>query len=182
MPAGKFTIYKFLRAVLVVLLAVIMAGTIIAFVSKKAALQVPNVPNVPNGTGAAVPQPPIPPASAAGASSIKTFSGIGRLRAPLKPDSPAKQGQQSGETIPATVVIEPYFSYNSADRAFSEELAAHIRDFRTATLDYYISLPASSPILNNDEAMKTELLNRYNSVLHLGKITALYFTNFMIID
>jgi flagellar basal body-associated protein FliL len=181
MSAGKFTVYKLLCAVLVVLLAVIMAGTVTAFVSKKTASQ---VPNVPNGSGAAAPQPPLPPPTTAGNSSIsiKTFSGIGRLRAPLKPESPAKQGRQTGESVPATVVIEPYFSYNSADRAFSEELAAHIRDFRTATLDYYTALPASSPVLNNDEAMKTELLKRYNSFLHLGKITDLYFTNFMIID
>jgi flagellar basal body-associated protein FliL len=173
MSAGKFTIHKFLCAVLVVLLAVIIAGTIAAFVSKKAASQ------VSGGSAAAADQPPLPPAAAVGDSSIKIFSGIGRLRAPLKPDTRMQTGIES---VPATVVIEPYFSYNSNDRAFSEELATHIRDFRAATLGYYAALPASSPVLNNDEAMKTELLKCYNSVLRLGKINELYFTNFMIIE
>jgi flagellar basal body-associated protein FliL len=105
--------------------------------------------------------------------SEKTFGGIGRIRAALKAER---------NMTPATVIIEPYFSYNSEDRAFYEELAMHIREFRSATLDFFAELPASSPILNDDAAIKNKLLERYNGVLRLGKIDKLYFTDFMVIQ
>jgi flagellar basal body-associated protein FliL len=109
------------------------------------------------------------PDGGANANGIKTFGGIGRLRAPL-------------ETESGTALIEPYFMYNSGDRAFSEELATHVKDFRAATLDYFAAFPASSPILNDDGAIKKELLKRYNAFLKLDKIDELYFTNFMVLD
>ncbi|MDR3302179.1 MAG: hypothetical protein LBT01_06585 [Spirochaetaceae bacterium] len=105
--------------------------------------------------------------------SEKTFGGIGRIRAALK--------AERNMTL-ATVIIEPYFPYNSEDRAFYEELALHIRDFRNATLDFFAELPASSPILNDDATIKNKLLARYNSFLRLGKIEKLYFTDFMVIQ
>jgi flagellar basal body-associated protein FliL len=169
---GKSNINKLLFAILACLLAIIAVGTWAAFFSRKI------LPAENNLEAAPLPQNVVQQVLPT-ASAIKTFTGIGRLRASLKPQIQTKAG---AESTPATVVIEPCFSYNSNDRAFSEELATHIRDFRAATLDYYAALPASSPVLNNDDAMKTELLKRYNSVLHLGKITELYFTNFMIID
>ncbi|MDR2864596.1 MAG: hypothetical protein LBV68_03180 [Spirochaetaceae bacterium] len=109
-----------------------------------------------------------------GSSSLKTFAGLGRIRASLKPEG--------NRITPETVVIEPYFPYDSADRAFSEELASHIHDFRSVTGDFFSALPSSSFLLKDEESLKNELLKRYNSFLHLGKIETLYFTDFMILD
>jgi len=104
----------------------------------------------------------------------KTFSGIGTLRAQLK--------KEKDKALPATVVIEPYFSYDSSDRAFSEELVKNTKNFRESTVRYFQELEAGSGILRNDALLQRELLEKYNSFLHLGKIDALYFTTFMVID
>jgi flagellar basal body-associated protein FliL len=104
------------------------------------------------------------------------FTGIGRLRARLA--APARQGQD-GE---AAAVITIAFPYDGADKPFLEELSLNTRKFRLITTDYFGSISSDSPLLTDDAALKRELLSRYNSLLYLGKIDTLYFTEFIIID
>jgi flagellar basal body-associated protein FliL len=146
-----------------ILLAILAAE--ILLVAAVAALS----PRTPPPAAAA---PPRPTAGSPRAQE-KQFLGLGRIRAPLAAAAPAAA---------SIVVISPYFPYDPADRAFSEELAARIGDCRRATLDFFAAIPPSSPILNNDDAIKSALLERYNAQLRLGKIERLYFTDYMIID
>jgi flagellar basal body-associated protein FliL len=110
--------------------------------------------------------------SIASDDSIRTFTGIGRLRTHLK----------ENKEVAVTVIVEPYFPYDSADRAFSEELAMHLQDLRKTTVEYFTGITPKDPLLSNEAAIKKELLKRYNSFLRLGKIKELYFTDFMIIE
>jgi flagellar basal body-associated protein FliL len=96
------------------------------------------------------------------------FTGIGTLRAQL-----------SGG---ATLIISVSFPYNGADRVFLEELAANVQKFRAQTLDYFAALTPNDPVLSDETALKQALLERYNALLHLGRIDTLYFTNFMLVD
>jgi flagellar basal body-associated protein FliL len=106
------------------------------------------------------------------------FTGIGRLRAGLA----ASAGQGHAADGPATAVITIAFPYNSADRPFLEELSFNTRKFRSITTDYFASISQDSPLLTDEAALKHELLSRYNSLLYLGKIETLYFTEFIIVD
>jgi flagellar basal body-associated protein FliL len=112
----------------------------------------------------------------AGPPQNTVFTGIGRLRMRLA--VPAQKGADGG----AAAVITIAFPYNGSDRAFLEELSMNTRKFRSITADYFNSIPPDSPLLSDEDALKRELLSRYNSLLYLGKIETLYFTEFIIID
>jgi len=98
------------------------------------------------------------------------FSGIGRLRIPL-----------AGEPS-ATVIIAISFPYPADDRAFAEELASRIGDFRSIATEYFAVLSPENAALLNEETAKAEILGRYNALLRLGKIQTLYFGDFMVVD
>lgn len=108
------------------------------------------------------------------AEDIKNYTGLGRLRLKLRPPKGGGEG--------ATVVVTPVFPYNSADKAFTAELAARLRDFRAASGAFFAGLDADSPLLLDDAALKDELRSRYNALLRLGQIDELYLTELMIID
>jgi len=99
----------------------------------------------------------------------RVFAGIGRLRIPLSNSS-------------STMILSIAFPYSAADVTFTEELAGKIGDFRTIASGYFSSLPQESLINIDEEAAKTEILRRYNAILRLGRIQALYFSDLMIID
>jgi len=98
----------------------------------------------------------------------RVYSGLGRLRIPLVNAS--------------TLILSIAFPYSADDAAFAEELAAKIDDFRTIANGYFSTLPAESFIQFDEDTVKKELLRRMNENLRLGRITELYFSDFMIID
>ncbi|MDR2159228.1 MAG: flagellar basal body protein FliL [Treponema sp.] len=113
------------------------------------------------------------PEKAAGESggssgAVGIFTGIGRLRIPV--------------AGPGTVILSIAFPYPPEDRAFSEELAFRVADFRRAAADYFGSLDSGELENLDEEAAKAELLRRCNALLRLGKIEALYFYDLMMIE
>jgi len=104
------------------------------------------------------------------AEGSSVFSGIGRLRIPL-----------AGEPA-STIILSISFPYPADDLLFTEELASRIGDFRSIANLYFSSLPQEKVANLNEETAKAEILERYNSLLRLGKIEALYFGDLMIVD
>ena len=98
----------------------------------------------------------------------RVFSGLGRLRIPLINSS--------------TLILSIAFPYSADDAAFAEELAAKIGDFRAIATGYFSALPAENIIQFDEDTAKQELLRRLNENLRLGRISELYFSDFMIID
>jgi len=106
--------------------------------------------------------------TAAQTGEIRVFSGLGRLRIPLANSS--------------TLIISIAFPYPANDAAFAEELAAKIDDFRDIAGGYFSDLPAESVIQFDEDAVKQELLRRFNENLRLGRISELYFSDFIMIN
>jgi len=106
--------------------------------------------------------------TAAQTGETRVFSGLGRLRIPLANSS--------------TLILSIAFPYSADDAAFAEELAAKIGDFRAIASGYFSTLPAESVIQFDEDAAKQELLRRLNENLRLGRISELYFSDFMIIN
>ena len=106
--------------------------------------------------------------TAAPTGDIRVFSGLGSLRIPLADSS--------------TLRITIAFPYSADDAAFAEELAAKIGDFRAIASGYFSALPVESVTQFNEDTAKRELLSRLNENLRLGRISELYFSDFMIID
>ena len=123
----------------------------------------------------------IPPQTASPSSSLhqdssgdagldSVFSGLGRIRSVTAGDEGA------------AVVLSVAFPYNSRDTAFSEELASRIPDFRAVTQGYFGSQTLQDLKGMDEETIKGELLLRFNQMLRLGSISALYFSEYMIIE
>jgi len=106
--------------------------------------------------------------TAAQTGDIRIFSGLGRLRIPLANSS--------------TLILSISFPYSADDASFAEELAAKIGDFRAIASGYFSALPAETVIQFDEDTIKQELLRRLNADLRLGRISELYFSDFMIID
>jgi flagellar basal body-associated protein FliL len=99
----------------------------------------------------------------------QTFTGIGTLRV------------STADAQPVMVIISVSFIYYPDDRAFSEELALRVKDFRQIIIDYFSSFLVSELRGLDEDSIKLELLIRFNSILRLGQIEILYFGDFMII-
>ena len=93
-----------------------------------------------------------------------------------------KDGTSSLESPSAMVILAVTFPYSPEDRAFSEELAARVNEFRAIVKDYCLSFTSDELRSKREDEIKADLLESFNRVLRLGKIQTLYFNDFMIID
>ena len=100
----------------------------------------------------------------------QTFTGIGRIRV------------STADPQPGMVILFVSFLYYPEDKAFAEELALRIRDFRYIIIDYIGSLSTAELNELSEEMLKAELLYRFNSVLRLGQIKTLFFSDFMVVQ
>jgi flagellar basal body-associated protein FliL len=103
-----------------------------------------------------------------GASETGMFTGIGRMR--------ITAGRR------ATVVLSIVFPYPSADRPFTEELAAKVPVFRQIAGDYFGTLSQDELDLLDEQRAKTEILRRFNDELRLGQIESLLFNDLLILE
>lgn len=106
---------------------------------------------------------------------MAAFTGISTIRiTPLaSPDS---------EENPAILVITPWFSYPADDTEFYEELSRK-RTLITSILTYYFSSKTKEEIIAlPEETIKNALLTEINGNLSLGKISQLYFTDFIFFE
>jgi flagellar basal body-associated protein FliL len=156
---GLLVLYRVLVVVVVFLIFLLLGGTLYALVFRGSAER-------GNSQGSPV------PGEAGGAEEYTggVFTGIGRIRA------------VTAEPRAATVILSVTFPYPPEDRAFSEELAAKIGQFRGITAEYFASFPAEELRGKEEGAVKEDLRQRYNSILRLGSITQLYFNDYMIIE
>ncbi|MDR3166537.1 MAG: flagellar basal body-associated FliL family protein [Treponema sp.] len=159
------TLYRVLLVITILLALVLLGGTLYALVFFDPAAG-------PLNRSPATLSAPAPGRTASSPSVPEegVFTGIGRIRANTADDDPG------------TVILFVTFPYAPEDRAFSEELVARLGDFRNATRDYFGSLREEELRSMGEDALKEELLRRYNALLRLGRIEILYFNDFMIVD
>ena len=98
------------------------------------------------------------------------FTGVGRIRA------------ATTDARPATVIVSIAFPYDKTDVPFSEELAAKTREFRQVAVEFFSSYAGEKLRKTSEAELKAELLRRYNALLRLGKIEAVYFNDYLIVE
>ena len=154
MASPALTIYRILLGLIVTLSLVFLAGTAYWFFFQRGneAIAVLGTQGTPETNGERI------------------FTGIGRMRL------------STAEPQPAMVILTVNFPYSSGDRAFAEELATRVRDFRDITGDYFLSVNSQELIDKSEEEIKTELLEAFNSILRLGSIQTLFFNDFLILE
>jgi flagellar basal body-associated protein FliL len=168
---GPFRVLVILSRVLLALILglgiCILAGTIYAVYRDRG---VPAAGGAePGDQGRARPGAAVQDRAAPGETAI--FTGIGRLRIPVA--APGGSG---------TLVLSIAFPYSLRDRAFAEELASRVGDFRHIAAAYFSSLPAGDLRGPDEEKLKAELLRSYNGILRLGKIETIYFNDLLLFE
>ncbi|MDR3193537.1 MAG: flagellar basal body protein FliL [Treponema sp.] len=155
------SLVRFLTALLIVLVLVILGGTFYAII-RGPVEEGGGRGEAAGGAGESGPK--------ASPGPIAVFTGIGRLRIPVK----------GGPR--ATVVLSIVFPYPAEDRPFTEELAGKVPLFRRIAQDYFGSLAPEELAPLNEDKTKAELLERFNAELRLGSIDVLFFNDFMILE
>jgi len=157
--AGRLITLRLLVLLLLILVGLLIAGTIFAFVRKSDAAPLLRISN--SAQPGVIQELPVK-------NNVSVFTGIGRLRIPLKNS--------------ATLILSIAFPYPADDRAFTEELAMRIGEFRSIAGDYFSSLNSDKLSIIDEEAAKNEILKRYNSILLLGKLDVLFFNDLILLE
>lgn len=105
---------------------------------------------------------------------ISTYTGLGTIRAVTK--------IEEDEDFGTAIVMTPWFSYTEDDSAFFEELSRKRVPIIGIITNYFSSKTYSQLQKINEEKIKADLLNLINNQLSLGKISQIYFTDFIFLN
>ncbi|MDR1786610.1 MAG: hypothetical protein LBR23_09165 [Spirochaetaceae bacterium] len=157
------------RALVLVLLAlgaVILGGTLLAFALGKArpGVSLRRAEPAPRETAG---KPAVPGRDVA-------YTALGQIRVSARGDSPDGEG--------AVVLVSPWFSYSPGDSAFYEELSAKNRKLRAIFVDYFSRRTPSELLRKGEAAVKKELAELINGELTLGRISELFFDEYVFFD
>ena len=112
-----------------------------------------------------------------GSESISEFREFGTLRIRTLPDS-EKPDNANGSLL----IVTPWFSYEDRGPDFYEELVAKKKLFASFFMEYFSSHTKADLLLTGEKSVKQLLLDRMNGELILGKLSALYFDDYMFMD
>ena len=150
------TLFKLLRGVILVLIAVIAAGTLIAFFKSVRTTEMPQEKESAAGVY-------VPP------KEYALYGDLGQLRA------------TTADNPPVTVVLKPFLEYKASDTAFQEELVSHKEVLKQTILDWFSLESAYRLSSELPQEIKQALITCINRRLVLGQIHNIYFEEFVIL-
>ena len=103
------------------------------------------------------------------------FKEFGTIRIRLLP---SEDSSEPG----AILVVSPWLSYDSGDSAFYEELVSKKKMFSSYIQEYFSSKTKNALLSAGEKEIKRALLERFNGQLSLGKLSGLYFDDYMFLD
>ena len=106
-------------------------------------------------------------------SSKTAFNHIGQIR------SFTKEGENSQKSV---IVLTPWFEYDGNDKAFYEELDRKHLSIKSIFTNYFSKHTKSELISLGEEKIKGELKAQINATLVLGKISEIYFNDYLFLD
>lgn len=80
------------------------------------------------------------------------------------------------------LVVTPWLSYEGGDSAFYEELVSRKRLFTSFFVEYFSSRSKNALLSIGEKNIKQELLDKFNSELRLGQLSAIYFDDYIFLD
>lgn len=156
---------KILLIIIFILLVIILGGTIIGFVSKKAYPGKNLRQSDPLPT-----EKEIENLNKHSNSKIAAYTGLGRIRT-------VTNGENG-----TPIVITPWLSYPEGDTVFFEELSRKRLLIIGIFSNYFSSYTQNELLAKTEEKIKEDLLNQINEQLTLGKISNIYFTDYIFIQ
>jgi flagellar basal body-associated protein FliL len=161
------SLQKVLVIIILSLVAVIALITVVTFAAHRA------VPAYGLRHADPVPQT-VTSMNFSGNTPHAAYTTLGQLRTITKPV------KKDGTGI--TVVISPWLAYPDNDRAFYEELDQKNRSIRALIIQYFSKYTERELLTKGELTIKAELLTEINSTLILGKISALYFNEYLFLE
>ena len=158
----KEKINKILVYIIIALIAVIVFCTVTAFLAKKAQFGLYRHKDPAS----------VQEISGSKKSELNEFKEFGTLRVLTKSDDP-------DVSIGENLVITPWFLYKKGDDAFYEELCHKKKKIMALFLDYFAGHTQKEILSLRKKKVKEELLFKINEQLVMGKISALYFDDYI---
>ena len=174
----KLSLNKILIIIIIALFVLILGITAGGFITKKA------TPG--KNLRTADPEPTVKELESLNKRSgdkLAAYTGIGRIRTVTASTDNDNTGTQTAdknnETGVTPIVITPWFSYEESNTELYEELSRK-RILITGIITNYFSSRTEKELLStSEEKIKNELLEEINSQLSLGKINAIYFSDYI---
>lgn len=162
---------KILLSLILIILILILVGTIIGFASKKA------VPGKNLRKSDPLPtEKEIENLNKHSDSKIAAYTGLGTIRTVTAPDE--SKENDSG----VAVVITPWLSYPEGDTVFFEELSRKRLLIKGIISSYFSNYTQNQLLIRTEENIKEDLMILINEQLNLGKISNIYFTDYIFIQ
>ena len=154
---------KILLAIIAGLLLVILIGTIAALVSKKK-----QTPEVLISQGKAV------SLMAPSDTDEVAYYELGTIRI-----STAKDDSDEGGSI---MVLSPWLAYPAGDTVFYEELFRKSGSLKGIFQAYFSARTKNQLLAETEEKIVEYIMEEINADLALGKITGIYFTDYLFLE
>lgn len=158
---------KILAIIALLLVAVIVCGTLVAFATDKAhpGIHLRTIESPADSTEKA---------TSKNHSAVASFTGIKQIRAFTKPNP-----QNSNGTL---VIVTPWFNYPSDDTAFFEELSRKSGIMTSLIVMYFSDHTQEDLVSMGERKVKNDLRDTLNEQLVLGKISEIYFTDYIFFE
>jgi len=160
----EFTSFqKILISIILGLILVIVAGTIMALISKKN-----TTPEVLLSQGKAVSlMAPVD-------DSVVAYYELGRSRFVTK--------NENADDLGTVLVISPYLAYPAGDTVFYEELARKRGLIKGILQNYFQERTKNQLLTETEERIEKVLIEQINAQLSLGQISDIYFTDYIFLE
>lgn len=83
---------------------------------------------------------------------------------------------------PITIVIAPYFPYDATKQEFYEEIAQKTRKIKQLFISYFLDKTKEELLIKGEQGIKAEILSQINEEFVLGKISELYFSQYIFFE
>ena len=160
-------VQKVLGAILALLVLILVLGTVFALTvgKKKVGSEYRQVDPTPQQ---------VVNMSARKGGKLSTYNSLGQLRPLTKAEGAGKDG--------AVLVVSPWFTYPEGDTPLFEEISQKDRLIKNVITEYFAGRTKSELLAMGEKNVKAELLNLVNDQLVLGKISAIYFDQYIFLQ
>ena len=163
MTDSKNTVNKVLTIIILILLLILAVGTIAALISKK---QPAPKELISQGKAVSLMAP-------SDTTEVAYFE-LGSIRV-----STASEDSQESGTV---MVLSPWLAYPAGDTVLYEELSRKKGSFRGIFQAYFSSRTKNQLLSETEEKIEESLRKEINAALALGKVSEIYFTDYLFLE
>lgn len=158
---GFKTLNVFLIIIIFFLLVVLISGSVVGLKNRKAAQHLEennDIETISQNT------------------EYDSYKGLGQLRIITAPET------DDGSDFGTAMVISPWFTYPQEDKVLFEELSKKRLKLIESVNKYFSDKTKTELNAMSEEKIKADLLEELNSQLSLGKITDIYFSDYIFLE